>query len=116
MDKPNAENLFESIRDASNGLQRRNLQLVMDGSNVNWQVLKKTNEMLVKSEYIKTINIGSCPQHTVRGAFDIGASNDWDVHKILKTMFWLLHDTPARRNMYLTEDGSDVFSLRYLVL
>ena len=65
LDRLNAENLFESIRDASNGLQQENfLQLAMDGPNVNWEVLKKTDEILVKNDYSKTINIGSCPQHT----------------------------------------------------
>ena len=41
LDRPNAENLFESIRDASNGLRQENfLQLAMDGPNVNWEVLR----------------------------------------------------------------------------
>ena len=86
----------------------------MDGPNINWEVLKKTDEMLFKNNYSKTNNIGSCPQHTVHGAFKTGATNDWDVHKILKSMFWLLHDFPARRN--ITEGGSDVFPLRYYLV
>ena len=88
----------------------------MDGPNVNWEVLKKTDEILVKNDYSKTINIGSCPHHTVHTAFETGATNDWDVHKILKSMFWLLHDSPARRNIYVTEGGSDVFPLRYYLV
>ena len=102
LDRPNAENLFESIRDASNGLRQENfLQLAMDGPNLNWEVLKKTDEMLVKNDYSKTINIGRCPQRTVHGAFETGATNDWDVRKILKSMFWFLHDSPARSNIYV---------------
>ena len=85
----------------------------MDGPNVNWEVLRKTDEMLVGDNYSKTINIGSCPQHTVHGAFETGATNDWDVHKILKSIFWLLQDSSARRNIYVTEGGSDVFPLGY---
>ena len=54
---------------------------------------------MVGDNYSKTVNIGSCPQHTVHGAFKTGATNDWDVHKILKSMFWLLHDSPARKNI-----------------
>ena len=87
----------------------------MDGPNVNWEVLKKVDEMLVSNGYSKTINIGSCPQHTIHGAFETGASNDWAVHNILKSMFWLFHDSPARRNVYVKEGGSDIFPLRYMV-
>ena len=73
LDRPNAENLFESIRVASNGLQQENLlQLAMDGPDVNWEVLKKTYEILAKNYYSKTINIGSYPQHTVHTAFKTG--------------------------------------------
>ena len=69
--------------------------------------------MLVKLDYNKTINIGSCPQHSVHGTFETGATSDWDVHKILKSMFWLLHDSPGRRNIYVTEGRSGVFPLSY---
>ena len=69
--------------------------------------------MLVGDNYSKTLNVGSCPQHTVYGAFKTGATNDWDVHKILKSMFWLLHDSSADRNVFVTDGGSDVFLLRY---
>ena len=55
--------------------------------------------MLVGDNYSETVNIGSCPQHTVHGAFEAGTTNDWDVHKILKSMFCLLHDSPAHGNM-----------------
>ena len=47
-----------------------------NGPNVNWEVLKKTEEMLVKNDCSKTINIGSCPQHTPHNAFETGATND----------------------------------------
>ena len=72
--------------------------------------------MLVKNDYSKAINIEHCPQRTVHGAFETGATNDWDVRKILKSMFWFLHDFPARRNIYVTEGGSDVFPLRYYLV
>ena len=50
-------------------------------------MLKKTDKMLVGDNYSKMVNIGSCPQHTVHSAFETGATNDWDVRKILKSMF-----------------------------
>ena len=114
LERPNAKNIFESIKDASNGLRgEKFLQLAMDGPNVNWKILRKTDEMLVGNNYSKTVNIGSCPQHTVHGTFETDATNDWDVHKIIKSMFSLLHDSPACRNIYVTEGVSDLFPLRY---
>ena len=111
MEKPNAENLFESIKDASNGLKREDvLQLAMDEPNAYWEVLRKTDKMLVGDNYSKTVNIGSCLQHNIHGIFETG---DWDVHKILKSMLWLLHHSLARRNIFVTEGRSDVFPLRY---
>ena len=71
----------------------------MDGPNVNWEVLRKADEMLVGDNYSETGNIGSCSQHTVHCAFEAGTTNDWDVHKILESMFCLLHDSPARGNI-----------------
>ena len=116
LDRPNAENLLESIRDASNGLLLENfLQLTMDGPSVKWEVLKKADEILVKNDYSKTINIRSCPQHTVHSALKTGAMNDWNFHKILKSKFTLLLDSPACRNTYV-KGGSDVFPLRYYLV
>ena len=66
LDRPNAENLFESIGDRSNRLQfEKLLRLAINGPNVNWEVLKRLMETLFKNDYSKTINIGSCPQHTL---------------------------------------------------
>ena len=46
LEKPNAENLFESIKDETNALRQENfLQLAMDGPNVNWEVLRKTDDI-----------------------------------------------------------------------
>ena len=86
------------------------LQLAMDEPNAYWEVLRKTDKMLVGDNYSKTVNIGSCLQHNIHGIFETG---DWDVHKILKSMLWLLHHSPARRNIFVTEGRSDVFPLRY---
>ena len=37
----------------------------------------------------------------------------WDLGKILKSMFYLFHDSSARRDIYLREGKTDVFPLRY---
>ena len=47
----------------------------MGGSSVNWDVLNKLHNKLVWYGFSKTVNIGSCAQHVVHGAFQIGSSN-----------------------------------------
>ena len=36
--------------------------------------------------------------------------------KLLKSIFWILHDSPARRDVYLHEGGTDKFPLRLVSL
>ena len=43
-----------------------------------------------------------------------GTSNtEWCIDKILKAMFWILCDSPTRRDGYARESGTEVFPLRF---
>ena len=56
-------------------------------------ILIMLNNKLKENNLSKTINIGSCSQHTVT----IGATKtEWGIDKILKALFWILSDLPAR--------------------
>ena len=35
-------------------------------------------------------------------------SVDWNVEKILKSIFWILHDSPARKDDYIREEQATV--------
>ena len=73
----------------------------MDGPNVNWLVLNKPDDMLIANGHERTVNIGSCAQHTVHGGFQTETSNaSWNIDKILKGLFIILHDSPARREFF----------------
>ena len=48
------------------------LQLVMDGLNVNWNVLDLLDDKLVSDNFSKTLNIGRSVQHTVDGSLKMG--------------------------------------------
>ena len=54
-----------------------------------------------EKEWSNLLNLGSCGLHDVHGAFQtvIKAIN-WNVEKVLKAMFKLFHDGPARRDLY----------------
>ena len=114
LERPNADDLFQSIKDSTSGLNETNfLQLAMDDPNVNWLVLNKLDDMLIENGHEKTVNIGSCAQHTVHGAFQTGTSNGgWSTDKILKVMFFILHDSPVKREVYTREEETVSYPLR----
>ena len=100
--RPNADELFQSLLLSSQKLNPdKFLQLTMDGPNVNWKVLEKLDNHRIENDFTKTLNIGSCSQHIIHGAFQNGAPSNWNIDKILKAMYWILHDSPARRDDYM---------------
>ena len=82
----------------------------MDGPNVNWEVLRKLDDALVEDDHNKMLNIGSCTQHVIHGAFQTGSSKtEWQLDKIMKAMFSLFKDSPARRDVFKSVTGTDIF-------
>ena len=64
---------------------------------MNWLVLNKLDDMLMANRHEKTVNIGSCAQHKVHVGLQTRTSNaGWNIDKILKAMFFILHDSPVR--------------------
>ena len=79
-----------------------------------WKVWEYFDEKLESKDLPKTLNIGGCSQHSVRGALKMGMKSvDWNVEEILKSMFWILHDS-TRNDDYMREGQATVFPLRYL--
>ena len=86
----------------------------MDGPNVNLAVLKLHSTFRDSMEYNKIIDIGSCTLHVVHGAFKSAfKATTWDVHKILKAMFNLFHQAPARKDIYFRETRCDQLPLSF---
>ena len=58
--------------------------------------------------------ICSCNLHSVYGTFKTGAeATDWEIKKTLKGAFYLLHDTPARREDSTRATGGTQFPLSF---
>ena len=115
--RPNKDNLhsklLEALQDENLPLQNM-LQLSMDGPNVNLAVLKLHSTFRDSMEYNKIIDIGSCTLHVVHGAFKSAfKATTWDVHKILKAMFNLFHQAPARKDIYFRETRCDQLPLSF---
>ena len=113
--RPNAQNLFDCLIASLKDLPyKRLLQLSMDGPTTNWSVLTMLHNDRCEKEYPKTIDIGSCSLHVLHGAFKSGVeSTDWSLNKILKAMWRIFDDSPARRNIYMKICEVDEFPLRY---
>ena len=116
--RPNAENLFKHLLESMKLLSPKWLiQLSMDGPNTNWEVLRLLDEHRNEKEWPSIINIGSCGLHIVHGAFQTGVqATQWDLAKIMKSMWQMFHDSPARRDVYVRICEKEEFPLRYLVV
>ena len=73
----------------------------MDGPIVNWCAFDKINAEREKHNYAPLFNVGSCSLHSIHGAFETGmTSNQWEIGKILKSMFKLFNKSLARRDIH----------------
>ena len=92
-------------------------KLAVDGPNVNWTLLYLLDDKLVSDNFSKTLNIGSCAQLSVHDSLKHGfQKSTWNMDKLLKSIFWILHDSPARRDVYLQEGSTDKFPSRLVSL
>ena len=112
-----AEDMDRVFETATSGLHMSNcLQFSMDGPNVNWKFYEIVQKRLQK-EYTKSmLNTGSCGLHIVHGAFKHGVdASGWNVDEFLKSVHWLLKDTPARREDYAkaVQSESPLMPLRF---
>ena len=70
----------------------------MDGPDVNWNLLDLFDDKLVSHNFSKTLIIGSCAQYTSHDLLKNGLQKStWNMDNLLKSIFWILHDFPARR-------------------
>ena len=113
--RPNADNLHDELHNALQSLPEKNmLQMSMDGPNTNWKVFELLFSYRNEKEWSNLLNLGSCGLHIVHGAFQTGIkATNWEVEKVLKAMFKLFHDSPARRDLYIKVTENEEFPLRY---
>jgi hypothetical protein len=117
-ERPNAENILNELRTALKPVpEQRMIQLSMDGPNTNWKVLELLQKHREGEEWPSLLNLGCCSLHVVHGAFQTGVKKtDWELDKILRAMFKIFNDSPARREMYTRIGETDVFPLRFDIL
>ena len=93
--------MVNSLSSALKHLDQQNLlQLTVDGLSVSWNVLDIICAKRKDIEFQQLLLIGSCSQHVLYGVFKNGVTiTKWDWGNILKSMFYLFHNSPARRDI-----------------
>ena len=67
-----------------------------------------------KDELSRLINIGSCALHMLHNALQTGIrETDWEVSKVLRAMWKMFDESPARRDICTRETGCDIFPLHF---
>jgi hypothetical protein len=91
------------------------IQISMDGPSVNWKFLETfaaTTRPAVADPQL--LDLGSCGLHVIHGAFQSGhKAAGWTVNELLRSMYGLFKDSPARRADYISETGSTSFPKKF---
>ena len=86
------------------------IQLSMDGPNVNWKFAQTLSKDRTDNGLSDLIDIGRCSLHIITGAFQTGSmASSWNLKKILKAVWQIIHDSPARREDFMSVTSSSVF-------
>ena len=111
-----ANDLLQNFKLALNKLDTAHLlQVSMDGPNVNWKFFEDLLQDRSQSDpdIPKLINIGCCGLHVVHGAFKYEAiATGWKLDSLLRSMWYILSESPARREDYEVITGSTTWPLR----
>lgn len=112
-----ADNLVKALHDSMEEVDSSKLiQIGMDGPNVNHKTLKNLIEKRtnMSPEYPQLIDLGSCSIHTIHRSFEIGAcETNWDLASLLRALWQIFKDSPARRSDFSTVNKSGLMPLKF---
>ena len=67
-----------------------------------------------ENELPSLLDVGSCGLHVVHGDFQTGVkAAGWELEKVLKAMWRLFNDFPARRGLYIKHSTRNHFPLMF---
>ena len=86
------------------------IQVSMDRPSVNLKFLESLCNLRESERLPGLIDIDLCQLHAMHGAFQTGAvKSKWNIHKTLKAVWQILHDSAARSCDYISVTGSTSF-------
>ncbi|KAL7373641.1 hypothetical protein ABVT39_011347 [Epinephelus coioides] len=110
-----AEKLLEKIKRALSPLNpNKLLQISVDSPAVNWKLLRIFQEDKSREDpdAPKMISLGSCGLHVVHGSFQDGErETGWKVGDVLRALWQMFHDSPARRADFIEVTKTTKFPL-----
>ena len=90
------------------------IQLSTDRPNINWKFARTLSKDGTENGLPDLIDVGSCPLHVISRAFQTGSmASSWNLKEILKAEWQIIHDTPARREDFMSVTSSRVFTLPF---
>ena len=92
------------------------LQVSMDGPNVNLKFLHEVIDDRKRSDpdLPGILQLGTCTLYTIHGAFTTAIKGTgWGLAKLLRALWYLFHDSPARRDDFQSITKSNVFMLQF---
>lgn len=94
---------------------KKMVQLSMDGPNVNWKFYDDLCKHVAEDPNDpKTVNIGSCGLHRMHLAYRAGVeSSKWGIGSILSSLWYLFHDSPARREDFILLTSAKLMPLKF---
>ncbi|CAM4635460.1 unnamed protein product [Leuciscus chuanchicus] len=112
-----AEKLLERIKRALSPLNpNKLLQISMDGPAVNWKLLRifQEDKSQKDPDAPKMIHLGSCGLHVLHGSFQDGErETGWKVGDVLRALWQMFHDSPARRADFIEVTKTTTFPLKF---
>lgn len=112
-----AQDLMIKIKESTNQIDTsKMIQISMDGPNVNKKFYR--DYCLDRSTSLpdapNLIDIGSCGLHVIHGAFKTGANaTGWKLDNLLRSLYYLFNESPARRADYTAITDSEIFPLQF---
>ena len=102
MGRSTADDVLETFQNGTSEVNKSKVMLVSyDGPNVYLAFLKKYASVREEKELDPIMDLGTCGLHLVHGSVKVGAkASEWELQKLLKTMWQFIHYAPARRTMY----------------
>ena len=105
--------LLKHFNESLSGLHlSRMLQVSMDGPAVNWKFFDALMNYRSECELPQLINIDSCSLHIVHGVLETAVeSTSWKIKQTLKSIWQILHESPARREDFESITETNKFPL-----
>lgn len=95
---------------------RNLLQISMDGPSTNWKLLADFIKHREQNdpEDVGVLQVGCCGLHVIHGALKTGAqATGWNIDSLLRSLYYLLHDAPARAEDYSAATGGASLPKRF---